>query len=89
MIPDDAVRNLIRQGKIEQIYSFMQTGSKRGMQTMEQSLADLVARHLITVEEAVSRSTRPEQLIGNPGAERNAGQSGAPGSGGSPGSGLA
>ena len=64
LIPDDAVRNLIRQGKIEQVYSFMQTGTKRGMQTMEQSLADLVSKHLITVELAVSRSTRPEQLIG-------------------------
>ena len=42
LIPDDAVRNLIRQGKIEQIYSVMQTGSGKGMQTMEQSLADLV-----------------------------------------------
>jgi twitching motility protein PilT len=64
LVPDDAVRNLIRQGKIEQVYSFMQTGSKRGMQTMEQSLADLVSKHLITVDQAVSRSTRPEQLLG-------------------------
>ena len=44
LIPDDAVRNLIRQAKIEQIYSVMQTSSRRGMQTMEQSLADLVRR---------------------------------------------
>ena len=43
LIPDDAVRNLIRQAKIEQIYSVMQTSTSRGMQTMEQSLADLVA----------------------------------------------
>ena len=40
-MPDDAVRNLIRQAKIEQIYSVMQTSTLRGMQTMEQSLADL------------------------------------------------
>jgi len=87
LIPDDAIRNLIRQGKIEQVYSFMQTGSKRGMQTMEQSLADLVSKHLITVEQAVSRSTRPEQLLGQ--LERSgiqtgqtpAGYDGAPGSG--------
>src|SRR5438128_6142866 len=39
LLPDDAVRNLIRQTKIEQVYSIMQTGSKRGMQTMEQALA--------------------------------------------------
>ena len=44
LLPDDAVRNLIRQGKVEQIYSVMQTGTARGMTTMEQSLADLVLR---------------------------------------------
>jgi twitching motility protein PilT len=64
LIPDDAVRNLIRQGKIEQVYSFMQTGSKRGMQTMEQSLADLVSKHLVTAEQAMSRCSRPDQLLG-------------------------
>src|SRR5882724_2219627 len=42
LIPDDAVRNLIRTAKIEQIYSVMQTSTGRGMLTMEQSLADLV-----------------------------------------------
>ena len=87
LIPDDAVRNLIRQGKIEQVYSFMQTGSKRGMQTMEQSLCDLVSRHLISIELAVSRSTRPEQLLGQlersgiQTAQTSAGFDGAPGSG--------
>src|SRR5438270_4779711 len=47
LLPDDAVRNLIRQGKVEQIYSVMQTASSRGMQTMEQSLAELVMRGVI------------------------------------------
>ena len=64
LIPDDAVRNLIRQGKIEQIYSGMQTGTASGMQTMEQSLASLVLRHVITREEALNRSSRPEMLVG-------------------------
>ena len=64
LTPDDAVRNLIRQAKIEQVYSVMQTGSQRGMQTMEQSLADLVLRRVITSDVAFSRSTRPEQLRG-------------------------
>ena len=64
LFPDDAIRNLIRQGKIEQIYSYMQTGTKRGMQTMEQSLADLVLRTVITREEALTRSTRVDQLVG-------------------------
>jgi twitching motility protein PilT len=62
LLPDDAVRNLIRQGKIEQIYSVIQTGTGRGMQTMEQALADLVLRKVVTREVAISRSSRPDQL---------------------------
>jgi len=64
LLPDDAVRNLIRQGKVEQIYSVMQTNSGRGMQTMEQSLADLIVRRVIDLELGISRSSRPAQLIG-------------------------
>ena len=64
LFPDDAIRNLIRQGKTEQIYSYMQTGTKRGMQTMEQALADYVLRSVITREEALTRSTRQDQLVG-------------------------
>ena len=60
---DDAIRNLIRQGKIEQVYSYMQTGSRRGMQTMEQSLGELVQQNTITVAEAIGRSSRPEALL--------------------------
>jgi len=60
---DDAIRNLIRQGKIEQVYSYMQTGTRRGMQTMEQSLAELIEKRVITVSDALSRTTRPESLI--------------------------
>ena len=63
-MPDDAVRNLIRQAKVEQIYSVMQTSTSRGMQTMEQSLADLVLRNVITAEIAFARSSRPDQLQG-------------------------
>jgi len=64
LIPDDAVRNLIRQAKVEQIYSVMQTSTSRGMQTMEQSLADLVLRHVVKPGAAFSRSSRPDQLRG-------------------------
>ena len=64
LIPDDAVRNLIRQGKVEQIYSVMQTGTGRGMQTMEQSLADLVLRQIVSKDVALSRSSRGDQLLG-------------------------
>jgi twitching motility protein PilT len=64
LLPDDAVRNLIRQAKIEQVYSVMQTNTSRGMQTMEQALADLALRRVVNVEDAISRSSRPDQLIG-------------------------
>jgi twitching motility protein PilT len=64
LIPDDAVRNLIRTAKIEQVYSVMQTSTGRGMVTMEQSLADLVLRRVITAEVGFARSSRPDQLLG-------------------------
>jgi twitching motility protein PilT len=64
LFPDDAVRNLIRQAKVEQIYSIMQTGGKKGMQTMEQALAELVLRGVITEELALMRSAKTEQLNG-------------------------
>jgi twitching motility protein PilT len=57
-----AIRNLIREDKLHQIYSQMQTGGKFGMQTMNQSLFSLLQRRLITVEEALSRSTDTEEL---------------------------
>jgi twitching motility protein PilT len=64
LFPDDAVRNLIRQAKIEQVYSIMQTGTARGMQTLEQALAELVLKGTVDEEMALSRSSRPEQLQG-------------------------
>src|SRR5437867_10203069 len=64
LLPDDAVRNLIRQGKVEQIYSVMQTNTGRGMQTMEQSLADLIQKRVVDFEVGLARSSRPAQLIG-------------------------
>jgi twitching motility protein PilT len=64
LLPDDAVRNLIRTAKIEQVYSVMQTNTARGMQTMEQALADLALRRVVNVDVAISRSSRPDQLIG-------------------------
>ncbi len=64
LIPDYAVRNLIRQSKLEQIYSVMQTGTTRGMQTMEQSLCDLVLRGTISRDVALESSSYPDQLEG-------------------------
>src|SRR3954454_20391110 len=64
LLPDDAVRNLVRQAKVEQLYTVMQTSSSRGMQTMEQALADLVLRQVVSYEEAPAATTRVEQLEG-------------------------
>ena len=63
MIPNAAIRNLIREDKIHQIYSAMQMGQdKHGMQTMNQSLYALYARRLITMEEAMARSADTDEL---------------------------
>jgi twitching motility protein PilT len=64
LLPDDAVRNLVRQGKVEQIYSVMQTNTARGMQTMEQALQELVSRRIVTYETALAVTSKPEQLTG-------------------------
>jgi twitching motility protein PilT len=64
LLPDDAVRNLIRQAKVEQVYSIMQTNTGRGMQTMEQALADLALRRIVNVDVAIEHSSRSDQLIG-------------------------
>ncbi len=63
MVPNAAIRNLIREDKVHQIYSSMQVGqAKFGMQTFNQSLANLFSRRLITQEEAFGRSSDPEEL---------------------------
>ena len=41
----------------------MQTGTRRGMQTMEQSLAELIEKRTVTISDALSRSSRPESLV--------------------------
>ncbi len=57
MIPNPAIRNLIREDKIQQIYSQMQVGqAKFGMQTMNQALLSLVERRLISLDDATERS---------------------------------
>jgi len=64
LIPDDAVRNLIRQGKVEQIYSVMQTSTQRGMQTMEHAFLELIRKSVISADVALAASSRKEQLVG-------------------------
>jgi twitching motility protein PilT len=63
MICTPAIRALIRDEKIHQIYSLMQAGKKHGMQTMNDALAQLCLQKLITVEEAVKRSADPAELM--------------------------
>jgi twitching motility protein PilT len=69
MIPNPAIRNLIREDKVHQIYSQMQVGqSKFSMQTMNQSLANLYQRGQISFTDALGKSTDPtelRQMLGN------------------------
>lgn len=63
MVPNQAIRNLIREDKIHQIYSQMQIGqAKYQMQTMNQALCSLYTRRLITLEDALGRSSDPDEL---------------------------
>ena len=63
LVPNAAIRNLIREDKLHQIYSQMQIGqSKFGMQTMNQSLCDVYIRKVCTLEEVMSRSSEVEEL---------------------------
>src|SRR5262245_33871031 len=63
LVPNAAIRNLIREDKVHQIYTQMQVGQqKHGMQTLNQSLYSLYARRLISLEEAMGRSSDPEEL---------------------------
>ena len=63
MVPNAAIRNLIREDKIHQIYSAMQVGQEKfGMQTMNQSLASLYQRRMISVDTAMARSSDLDEL---------------------------
>jgi twitching motility protein PilT len=62
MVATPAIRNLVREEKIHQIYSAMQAGQKFGMQTMNQSLLTLVQRGRITRDEALIRTMDPQEL---------------------------
>lgn len=63
MVPNPAIRNLIREEKVHQIYSQMQMGqTKFEMQTMNQSLCNLFLRKMIGYEDAIARSSAPDEL---------------------------
>jgi len=63
LVPNSAIRNLIREDKIHQIYSMMQTGQdKFGMQTFNQSLATLYHKRQISLDAAMQRSSNADEL---------------------------
>src|SRR5262249_42010915 len=63
LVPNAAIRNLVREDKIHQVYSMMQTGQdKYGMQTFNQSLVSLYFKKQITLEMAMTRSSNPDEL---------------------------
>ncbi len=63
LIPNTAIRNLIRENKLQQVYSLMQSGqAESGMQTMNQSLANLVRSGVVALEEAYKYSPDPKEL---------------------------
>ena len=83
MVPNAAIRNLIREDKVHQIYSQMQVGQEKfGMQTLNQSLYSLYARRMISLEEAMGRAIEVDELKmmieGRPGLAGPGGMAGQP-----------
>ena len=64
MIGTPAIRNLIRENKVAQMYSAIQTGQNIGMQTLDQNLQDLVRRNIISVSEAQSKAANKDSIVG-------------------------
>ncbi len=64
MLGTSAIRNLIREAKVAQMYSSIQTGNSVGMQTLDQNLTDLVKRNIISAAEARSKAKIPENFPG-------------------------
>jgi twitching motility protein PilT len=64
MLSTAAIRNLIRENKVAQMYSSIQTGNNIGMQTLDQNLADLVRRNIVSPAEARAKAKFPENFPG-------------------------
>ncbi|MCU0939270.1 MAG: type IV pilus twitching motility protein PilT [Burkholderiaceae bacterium] len=64
MVGTPAIRNLIRENKVAQMYSMIQTGSQFGMQTLDQCMMDLVRRNVVSVGEARQYAKQPETFVG-------------------------
>jgi twitching motility protein PilT len=62
MVGTPAIRNLIRENKVAQMYSAIQTGAQLGMQTLDQNLQDLVKRNIVSVEEARGKAMNKESF---------------------------
>jgi len=62
LIGNSAVRNIIREGKVHQLKAIMQTSRQYGMQTMDQAIFELYKEGKISAEEAISRSTNPQEM---------------------------
>jgi len=62
MTGNSAVKNLVREGKTFELHSVMQLSSAEGMQTLDQALAELVKRKIVTLEEAKMKSSHPDRL---------------------------
>jgi twitching motility protein PilT len=62
MMGTSAIRNLIREGKVAQMYSSIQTGSSSGMQTLDQCLKNLVAKNIVSSEEAKMKAKMPDSF---------------------------
>jgi twitching motility protein PilT len=64
MVGTPAIRNLIRENKIAQMYSAIQTGAQLGMQTLDQNLQDLVKRNIVSMSEARSKAANKDNFAG-------------------------
>ena len=62
MIGTPAIRNLIRENKVAQMYSSIQTGQAHGMQTLDQCLIELVRNNVVSTEEARTRAVNKEAI---------------------------
>jgi twitching motility protein PilT len=62
MIGTPAIRNLIREAKVAQMYSAIQTGNSYGMQTLDQNLTELVKRNVVSVDEARSKAANKDNF---------------------------
>ncbi len=62
MVGTSAIRNLIREAKVAQMYSAIQTGRKDGMQTLDQNLKELVDKGLITAKTAMAKAVNKDMF---------------------------